>query len=60
MARVLDDVDLRGALSEEGRRGRKRLLKWDSERARLLAAYDMALAQPGNSRSVPSARPARG
>jgi glycosyltransferase involved in cell wall biosynthesis len=57
MARVLDDVDLRGALSEEGASRAKALLKWESERARLLAAYDMALAEPSTSRGVSSARP---
>jgi glycosyltransferase involved in cell wall biosynthesis len=46
MARVLDDVDLRGALSEEGASRARALLKWDSERSRLLAAYELALSEP--------------
>ena len=46
MARVLDDTDLRGALSEEGTSRATALLKWESERARLLAAYELALSVP--------------
>ena len=46
MARVLDDADLRGALSEEGTSRATALLKWESERARLLAAYELALSVP--------------
>ena len=46
MARVLDDADLRGALSEEGTSRATALLKWESERARLLAAYELALSDP--------------
>ncbi len=55
MARVIDDVDLRGALSEEGLSRAQALLKWENERARLLAAYDLALAsepETANSSSV--------
>ena len=44
MARLIDDADLRGALSEEGMSRANALLKWENERARLLAAYEMALA----------------
>ncbi len=44
MARLIDDADLRGALSEEGMSRARALLKWENERARLLAAYEMALA----------------
>ena len=60
MARVLDDVDLRGALSEEGASRARALLKWETERARLLAAYELALAEPDRVRTVASARPANG
>lgn len=60
MARVLDDVDLRGALSEEGASRAKALLKWETERSRLLAAYELALAEPNPLRSAASARPASG
>jgi glycosyltransferase involved in cell wall biosynthesis len=57
MARILDDVDLRGALGEEGLSRSRALLKWDVERARLLAAYELALAPPQANRVAPSARP---
>jgi glycosyltransferase involved in cell wall biosynthesis len=60
MARVLDDVDLRGALSEEGASRAKALLKWETERSRLLAAYELVLAEPNPLRSAASARPVSG
>jgi glycosyltransferase involved in cell wall biosynthesis len=60
MARVLDDVDLRGALSEEGASRAKSLLKWESERARLLAAYQLALAEPVKAQAIASARTVSG
>ncbi len=60
MARVLDDVDLRGALSEEGASRARALLKWESERARLLAAYELALAEPVATRAVAGARTVSG
>ena len=43
MTRLLDDPDLRGALGEEGLTRSKALLRWDLERSRLLAAYQLAL-----------------
>lgn len=54
MARLFDDKDLAGALGEEGASRARMLLKWENERARLLAAYDTVLA---GSTVVPS-RPA--
>ncbi len=60
MARVLDDVDLRGALSEEGASRARALLKWESERARLLAAYELALAEPVATRAVAGVRTVSG
>ena len=61
MARVLDDPDLRGALGEEGLARSRALLKWDSERSRLLAAYQLALADPQTKDSrVTAARPVSG
>lgn len=60
MARILDDVDLKGALGEEGASRSRALLKWDSERSRLLAAYELALTEPAATRGVPSARPVSG
>ena len=44
MLRLVDDIDLRGALGEEGQIRAKALLKWENERARLLAAYQTVLA----------------
>ncbi|NOT70065.1 MAG: glycosyltransferase family 4 protein [Hyphomicrobium sp.] len=60
MARILDDVDLKGALGEEGLQRSKALLKWDSERARLLAAYELALTPSEAATGVASARPVSG
>lgn len=51
MARLLDDADLRGALGEEGISRSRALLRWENERARLLAAYELALA-PAESAAV--------
>lgn len=44
MARLLDDAALRAALGEEGIARSRALLRWENERARLLAAYELALA----------------
>ena len=44
MMRLLDDAGMRERLAETGRERAKKLLCWDSERARLLMAYDVALA----------------
>jgi glycosyltransferase involved in cell wall biosynthesis len=46
MSRLLDDVQLRGELAEEGRLRSKALLRWETERSRLLGAYELAL-KPG-------------
>lgn len=43
MMRVLDEEALRERLSREGQARAKALLRWETERARLLAAYDLAL-----------------
>ena len=58
MERLFDDQDLAGALAEEGRARARALLKWENERTRLLAAYDMALADPAKSTARASPRPA--
>lgn len=55
MARLFDDKDLAGALSEEGSVRARQLLKWENERARLLAAYDLALSDP--SKIAPRSAP---
>lgn len=44
MARLFDDQDLAGALGEEGRTRARALLRWENERARLLAAYELVLS----------------
>ena len=43
MRRLFDEANLRAALSAEGLARAKALLKWENERGRLLAAYQMAL-----------------
>ncbi len=47
MSRLLDDAELRAVLAEEGRARAKTLLRWETERSRLLGAYELAL-KPGN------------
>ena len=42
MARLIDDEALREQLAAEGRERARELLRWDRERSRLLAAYEMA------------------
>lgn len=56
MARLIDDADLRGALSEEGVSRARALLRWDNERARLLAAYEMALTRPAKTVNASAGR----
>jgi glycosyltransferase involved in cell wall biosynthesis len=53
MSRLIDDTNLRSALAAEGQVRAKALLRWEEERARLLAAYGMALAPRGK----PAERP---
>jgi glycosyltransferase involved in cell wall biosynthesis len=43
IGRLIDDPALRARLSEEGRVRSTALLRWDTERGRLLAAYERAL-----------------
>ncbi len=57
MGRILDDPDLKGALAEEGIARARSLLKWETERARLLNAYELALA-PRDRAISPSRLPA--
>lgn len=59
IAQLFDDPDLAGALSEEGTVRARQLLKWENERARLLAAYDLVLADKRKSLPRPLAHPAR-
>jgi glycosyltransferase involved in cell wall biosynthesis len=44
IAVLLDDENKRAALAAVGQDRAKALLRWDIERGRLLAAYDVALA----------------
>lgn len=43
VSRLCDDAELRRRLGEEGQRRARTLLRWDGERNRLLAAYEVAL-----------------
>ena len=59
MARILDDKALAGALGQEGLMRARMLLKWENERARLLAAYDSVLSGVAKTASSrPAAHPA--
>ena len=58
MARLFDDEELAGALSAEGTIRARQLLKWENERARLLAAYDLALSGKRKTVQRPAPHPA--
>jgi glycosyltransferase involved in cell wall biosynthesis len=45
MARLIDDRLLRDRVSEAGMERAKSLLRWETERANLLAAYELALGE---------------
>jgi len=49
MVHLLDDEALKASLGAAGQERAKSLLRWESERARLLAAYDLALNAPGKA-----------
>jgi len=49
MGRLIDDERLRSRLAEEGKRRAGALLRWDAEKQRLLAAYELALAPAGRA-----------
>jgi glycosyltransferase involved in cell wall biosynthesis len=57
MARLLDDGALRTELAARGELRAKTLLRWDTERNRLLAAYDTALGR-GRKPVVATSAPA--
>jgi glycosyltransferase involved in cell wall biosynthesis len=57
MRRLVDDIALRRKLAEEGRRRSGALLRWESERQRLLSAYELALA-PAGLTPLPAPAPA--
>lgn len=44
MLKLIDSEELRNSLSSEGKSRAQALLRWDTERARLLAAYEAVLA----------------
>ncbi len=56
IARLADDVDLRRRLSEAGMARSKALLRWETERANLLAAYDAALGVGETAEAITSRR----
>ena len=58
MARILDDTALSAALGQEGLMRARMLLKWENERARLLAAYDSVLSGAAKAAPRPAAHPA--
>lgn len=49
LARLIDDRGLHAELSARGQARAQSLLRWDVERSRLLAAYDLALTRGGKS-----------
>ncbi len=54
MAELLDDADRRAAQAEIGRERAKSLLRWETERAQLLAAYETALRPATKPDTVPA------
>ena len=52
MAKLLDDKTLRETLATAGKARAKALLRWETERAQLLAAYDCILKERGASSAV--------
>lgn len=53
VACLIDDVAMRARLADAGRERAKALLRWETERAQLLAAYDTALGSKGRA-TVPT------
>lgn len=54
IARLLDDEALRRALAAEGEARARTLLRWEGERNRLLAAYELALESPDRAKAAPA------
>jgi glycosyltransferase involved in cell wall biosynthesis len=52
MARLLDDEGLRAMLAETGKMRAKALLRWETERAQLLAAYECVLKDRSSTSAV--------
>jgi glycosyltransferase involved in cell wall biosynthesis len=55
LAQLLDDAAQREALAERGRDRARQLLRWETERAQLLAAYERALKPAGEVAPAPGA-----
>lgn len=49
MARLIDEPALRTTLAEAGQARARALMRWETERANLLAAYEMALGETARS-----------
>ena len=58
MARLLDQPDLRYRLAAAGRERAQAMLRWDTERAQLLAAYETALGDKALA-PLPARQPSR-
>ncbi|MEW5964826.1 MAG: glycosyltransferase family 4 protein [Pseudomonadota bacterium] len=54
IARLLDDEALRRSLAAEGATRVRTMLRWDGERSRLLAAYELALERPDRAKAAPA------
>jgi glycosyltransferase involved in cell wall biosynthesis len=54
MQRLIDDHDLRAELGEAGRARARALMRWETERANLLAAYELALGEKASVGTVPA------
>ena len=52
IAKLVDDNALRAKLADTGKARAKTLLRWETERAQLLAAYDTILKERGNSSAI--------
>jgi glycosyltransferase involved in cell wall biosynthesis len=58
LERLVDDTALRTDLAERGRERARQLLRWETERAQLLAAYDRALKPAREIATAPGVAPA--
>ncbi|MFM9941806.1 MAG: glycosyltransferase family 4 protein [Hyphomicrobiaceae bacterium] len=52
MTTLLDDASLRAALAEVGQKRARAMLRWETERAQLLAAYELALRPASKAETV--------
>ena len=60
MAQLIDDAALRSRLAEAGRERARSLMRWETERAQLLAAYELALGDKARSPALPARTVTRG